>query len=71
MAARNDRIAERLSEIADLLDVTGANHFRVRAYRNAARTVENHPEPLAELIEEGGDPTDLPGIGKDIGQLIR
>lgn len=27
-------------EIADLLDIQGANAFRVRAYRNAARTVQ-------------------------------
>ena len=39
MPAVNAAISAIFDEIADLLDIQGANPFRVRAYRNAARTV--------------------------------
>lgn len=33
----NAEVAAAFDEIADLLEVQGANVFRIRAYRNAAR----------------------------------
>ena len=71
----NAEIAAVLGELADLLEFQGANPFRVRAYRQAARTVEACPEPLAERHGDPARPlTDLPGIGDDlagkIGQLL-
>jgi nucleotide-binding universal stress UspA family protein len=39
-------VARLFRETADLLDLGGANAFCVRAYRNAARTVEELPQPL-------------------------
>ncbi len=38
----NQAIAAIFNEIADLLEIEEANPFRVRAYRNAARTVRRH-----------------------------
>ncbi|MEJ8827441.1 helix-hairpin-helix domain-containing protein, partial [Variovorax humicola] len=35
----NTEVARIFTEIADLLEVQGANSFRVRAYRNAAHTL--------------------------------
>jgi DNA polymerase (family X) len=68
---QNADIARQLDEVADLLEISEANPFRVRAYRNAARTVRDHPEPLAELVRGGGfDLTDLPSIGKGIAEEI-
>ncbi len=66
----NIEIASVLSDVADLLDIQGANPFRVRAYRNAAQTVEEHGTPLRKLVDEGVDLTELPGIGKDMAQHI-
>lgn len=71
----NAEIAGVLNELADLLEFQGANPFRVRAYRQAARTVEACPESLAERHGDPARPlTDLPGIGDDlagkIGQLL-
>ena len=67
----NAEIAATFEHIADLLEVQGANQFRVRAYRNAARTIGELPEPLAEIA---ADPerklTDLEGIGKDLAEKI-
>lgn len=68
----NRRIADSFDEVADLLDLTADNPFRIRAYRNAARMIRSYPEPLATLAE---NPTkklsDLPGIGKDLESKIR
>ncbi len=66
----NVEIAERLSEVADLLEIQEANPFRVRAYRNAVRTIEGLTRSLAEMVEEGEDLTELSGIGEDISGYI-
>ena len=71
MPVHNAEIAEILYEVADLLEIEGENPFRVRAYREAARTVENHPRSLAEMAGEGEDLTRLPGIGEDLADKIR
>ncbi|MGH7676133.1 MAG: helix-hairpin-helix domain-containing protein, partial [Gemmatimonadales bacterium] len=71
MPADNTEVARIFRELADLLEIQGANPFRVRAYRNAARTVEDLPESVAELARAG--PTrlaDLPGIGADLAGKI-
>ena len=39
MPVRNTDIAGIFDEIADFLEIDGANPFRIRAYRNAAHTV--------------------------------
>ncbi|HEY3279108.1 MAG TPA: DNA polymerase/3'-5' exonuclease PolX [Gemmatimonadales bacterium] len=68
---QNPDIARLLDEVADLLEISEANPFKVRAYRNAARTVRDHPDPLAELVRtEGFDLTELPGIGEGIATEI-
>ncbi len=38
-------------EIADLLEIQGANPFRIRAYRNGARTIETLSQPLESLLK--------------------
>ncbi len=71
LAMQNAEIARLLGEVADLLEISAANPFRVRAYRNAARTVADHPDPIAELVTSGDfDLTDLPGIGEGIANEI-
>jgi hypothetical protein len=69
----NQAIAEKLLEIADLLEQQNANPFRVNAYRKAARTVSAHPEPIAALAErEGTEGLDrLPTIGRSIALAIQ
>jgi len=68
---QNAEIARLLSDVADLLEISAGNPFKVRAYRNAARTVADHPDPIAELVSGGGfDVTDLPGIGDGIAKEI-
>jgi len=68
---QNAEIARLLSDVADLLEISGGNPFKVRAYRNAARTVADHPDPIAELVSGGKfDLTELPGIGGGIAKEI-
>ncbi len=71
MAITNAEIAKIFSEYADLLEIKGENPFKVRAYRNAARTVENIGKSLEELVKEGYDLTKLPGIGTDLSLYIK
>jgi len=66
----NAAVATRLERLADLLEIDGANPFRVRAYRQAAETVAAHPESLADLVARGTDLTQLKGIGKDLAAAM-
>jgi DNA polymerase (family 10) len=67
----NPEIARTLEEVADVLEIQNANPFRVRAYRNAVRTVETVTVPLRRWVEEGRALTDLPGIGKEMASHIQ
>ena len=68
---QNPDIARLFDEVADLLEIQDANPFRVRAYRNAARTIRDFPEPLADLVRTGTkDLTDITGIGDDLAEKI-
>jgi DNA polymerase (family X) len=69
-AVENTEVAELLDRLADLLEIEGANPFRVRAYRTAARTVRDLPQSLAALVAEGKDLAELPGIGRDLAQKL-
>ena len=71
MPVANADIARELDKIADLLDIEGANQFRVRAYRRAARIVDTLPRGVDEMLSAGEDLDDLPGIGKDLAEKIR
>lgn len=66
----NVEIAQLFREVADLLEIQEANPFRVRAYRNALRTIEAHAVPMRKLVEQGADLTELPSIGKGMSENI-
>ncbi|MEW6519178.1 MAG: DNA polymerase/3'-5' exonuclease PolX [Thermodesulfobacteriota bacterium] len=70
MPVHNSDIAEIFNRIADLLDIKGDNPFRIRAYREAARTVAELSASLAEMVHAGEDLTRLPGIGKELAAKI-
>ncbi len=63
-------VARTLEELADLLEIQGANPFRIRAYRNAVNTVESLTRPIQTMVDAGEDLTRLPGVGKDIAGHI-
>ncbi len=70
MPVHNTEIAAAFDHLADLLEIEGANPFRVRAYRRAARTIEDLPHSAAKLIASGEDLAELPGIGADLAGKI-
>ena len=67
---RNAEIAAALSELATLYELDGAIHYRVIAYREAARVIRQSPASVAELARERRA-TELPGIGKTLEDKIR
>ena len=70
MPVLNAEIATMFDQTAELLEIQGANPFRARAYRRAARTIENLPQSVASLIAAGKDLSELPGIGEDLAGKI-
>ncbi|HEX2223229.1 MAG TPA: DNA polymerase/3'-5' exonuclease PolX [Thermoanaerobaculia bacterium] len=66
----NPEIARILDEVADVLEIKSENPFRIRAYRNAVRTIESLTVPLRRMTEQKTPLTTLPGIGKDMERHI-
>ncbi len=67
----NIEIARTFDEVADLLEIQGANPFRVRAYRNAARTIGTLGTPVQSMLKDDGHALEaLPGIGADLAGKI-
>jgi DNA polymerase (family 10) len=67
----NAEIATAFDQVADLLEFQDANPFRVRAYRNAARTIRDFSEPLSRVVADPGRKlTEISGIGKDLADKI-
>ena len=58
-----------LNRIADLLEIKGENFFKVRAYREAVRQIDNLTTEVLALIHDGRL-TDVPGIGEAIEKKI-
>ncbi len=71
MPVHNADIARVFDDIADLLEIGEANPFRVRAYRNAARTIGDLRLDVAGAVAAGKALPKLPGIGKDLDAKIR
>jgi DNA polymerase/3'-5' exonuclease PolX len=71
MPVHNADITAVFTEIAELLEIQGENPFRVRAYRNAARSVGELGRSVQTMIAQGEDLKDIPGIGDDLDAKIR
>lgn len=70
MVVDNVDIARLITRYADLLEVDGANPFRIRAYRSAVRLLAGFPHDMAKMVEAGRDLTELDGIGKILADKI-
>src|SRR5438876_375889 len=66
---RNLEIASVFNQIADLLEIQGANPFRIRAYRRAALNIEGLADNV-ETLSLGGSLDKIPGIGSDLAGKI-
>jgi DNA polymerase (family 10) len=66
----NHEMGEQFEALADLLEIKGENPFKIRAYRNAARIVQDHPVEMTRECADGRDLTEIPGIGKELATKI-
>jgi DNA polymerase (family 10) len=66
---RNADVAAMLNRVADLLEIRGENFFKIRAYREAVRQLDNLTTEVEDLIKDGRL-TDVPGIGEAIEKKI-
>ncbi len=64
------QIAEVLEEIATLLELKDENPFKIRAYANAARSLETFGGNLSDLQDEEAL-AKIPGIGKAIAAKVK
>lgn len=67
---KNQEVAAVFNGIADILEIKGANPFRIRAYRKAAQNIENLAEDIAAIAARS-DLEAIPGIGKDLAGKIQ
>lgn len=69
MARPNDEVAATLQEYADLLQITGGEAYKSRAYEKAAKEIAGYPEDVSTL-----DPAGLrkiPNVGTGIAQKVQ
>ena len=66
---KNLEIASIFGNMADLLEIQGANAFRVRAYRNARSSLEVLTDNVEEIAKRNSL-KDISGIGKDLAAKI-
>ncbi len=66
----SSEIADNLEEIATLLELQGANVFRIRAFNNAARVVRSVEIELSDFVEEASAGK-VKGIGPAISENIQ
>jgi DNA polymerase (family 10) len=69
VAVTNAEVAAMLNRVADLLEIKGENFFKLRAYREAVRQIDNLTTDVAGLLQ-AGTLKDVPGIGPAIEKKI-
>lgn len=67
---RNRDVAALLDEIADVLEIKGDSPFRVGAYREAARRIENLTSDINDIAREN-HLDDIPGVGESIAAKVK
>lgn len=67
---KNQEVAAVFDGIADILEIQGANPFRIRAYRKAAQNIENLTEDISVIAARSGLEA-IPGIGRDLAGKIQ
>jgi DNA polymerase (family 10) len=71
MDIQNQDIAKIFDQMADFLEIENGGFFRIRAYREAARILENLPQSVAQMVAENQDlDAEISGIGKDLAKKI-
>ena len=66
---KNFIVAQRLNEIASLMEFEGEPFFKIKAYERAARSIEDSQTSVEDLVKSG-ELQELPGVGKAISQKV-
>ena len=64
-ARTNADVAAVFAAIADILEGQAENPFKIKAYRNAVRTLDGLAEPISDVAARGGL-RKVPGFGEAI-----
>jgi DNA polymerase (family 10) len=67
----NPTMARLLSETADLMEIDGADSFRIRSYRRAADAAEQTTVDLMEAAKDSARLLEIPGIGKSMAANLQ
>jgi DNA polymerase (family 10) len=65
----NQQVADIFNRIGDLLQILGDNRFKIIAYQNAARTIENLSQDI-RAVHQAGKLRELPDVGQAIAEKI-
>ena len=66
----NSEIAEAFLDVAGLLELRGEGTFAIAAYRRAARTIGPLQVEMGQMVREGRDLKELPGVGDAIAKKV-
>lgn len=66
----NIEIAKILNQIADILEIKGADRFRIIAHARAAQTIEAMPKDI-NIVYQEGELEQIPNVGKNISANIK
>ena len=66
----NQDIARRFADAAAILEITGANAFRVNAVTKVARLLEDMPEDIRAMADDPKALSGIDGIGKSSAEKI-
>jgi DNA polymerase (family 10) len=67
----NKTMARLLEETADLLEIDGADSFRIRSYRRAAEAAEQTTVDLTEAAADAARLMEIDGIGKSMAAKLQ
>jgi DNA polymerase (family 10) len=67
----NRTFARLLEETADLMEIDGADSFRVRSYRRAAEATEQTTVDLMAVVADTARLLEIPGIGKSMAANLQ
>ena len=66
----NKIISDKLTQIADLLEIKSDKPFRIRAYRKAAAALASCETDIAQTYKKNKTIPKINGIGKSIGEKV-
>ena len=68
----NTIIADMFAQMGEILDSLNEDHFKVMAYRKAAKVLAEYPVDVKDAYQKGGIKalTAIPGIGSALSKKI-